>query len=148
MIKSDIVIDKITEENSNVNNYKLIIDLDINFDSQPEFILYFAEKLYLIKKYTPYISGFGWNSSFWIYVCIYIYIVCSIIGLWEFLKLNRLNNKIYQEKKMRNDLKDKQNINTANELKNRINTISIHDINTFRNFANNEDSAESEVGNN
>ena len=148
MIKSDIVIDKITEENSNINNYKLIIDLDINFDSQPEFILYFAEKLYLIKKYTPYISGFGWNSSFWIYVCIYIYIVCSIIGLWEFLKLNRLNNKIYQEKKMRNDLKDKQNINTANELKNRINTISIHDINTFRNFANNEDSAESEVGNN
>lgn len=100
MIKSDIVIDKSKDITRN-SHYKLIIDLDINNDSQPEFILYFENSLYLIKKYTPYLTGFGWDSSFWIYVCLYIFIVCSILGLWEFFKLNTLHNKISKEKLLR-----------------------------------------------
>lgn len=102
MLKSDVIVDKFKDVERD-STYKLIIDLDINYDTQPEFILYYENTLYLIKKYTPYLSGFGWNSAFWIYICIYIYIVCSVIGLYEFFKLNNLNNKISQEKLLRQE---------------------------------------------
>ena len=98
MGKNDIVIDKVKDFTRETNSYDLIIDLDINQDGYPEFILYYYNSLFMIKKYTPYISGFGWNANFWIFVCLYIYVICSIIGLYEFYKLSWLNNRIKEEK--------------------------------------------------
>ena len=98
MKKNTIVIDKVKDFTRESNSYDLIIDLDINKDGNPEFILYYLDSLFMIKKYTPYITGFGWNANFWIYVCLYIYVVCSFIGLYEFYKLSWLNNRIKEEK--------------------------------------------------
>lgn len=91
MTGNDVVVDKVKDFTKQGNEYDLIVDLDINNDGYPEFILYYEETLFLIKKYNPNLTGFGWNSSFWIYICIYVYVVCSVIGLIEFYKLSWLS---------------------------------------------------------
>lgn len=106
MEKNDVVVDKVKDFTRKDKSYELIIDLDINFDGHPEFILYYQNSLFLIKRYTPFLTGFGWNSNFWIYVCIYIYTVCSIIGLYEFFKLSTLNQKIRKEKLLKTEEED------------------------------------------
>ena len=94
MTKCDIVVDQ--QEQDDKLDYHFIIDIDINNDFYPEFIIYSGKDncLYWIKKYVPYLSGFGWNSNFWIYICIYIYIVSSFLGMYEFYRFKRLNDQI------------------------------------------------------
>lgn len=97
MTKCEIVIEK---QKESLNNYYMILDIDVNEDTFPEFILYSSKDttLYWIKKYVPYVTGFGWNSSFWIYMIVYIYLVSSIIGFFEFYKLKRLNDRMSSDK--------------------------------------------------
>ena len=101
MNKCEIVL-----ENSLFTNvdFSMLMDINVNNDSFPEFII-FSEKnssLFWIKKYIGYISGFGWDSNFWIYLMIYIYIVSSILGVYRFLILKNLkeeseNNKFVKK---------------------------------------------------
>lgn len=100
MTKCEIVIDK---EKDIGSSYYMLLDVDVNEDAYPEFILYSSQEktLYWIKKYVPYISGFGWNSSFWIYMMIYIYTVSSIVGFFEFYKLKRLKDRMSSTKLVR-----------------------------------------------
>lgn len=86
-------------------DFSMIMDINVNNDNFPEFII-FSEKnstLFWIKKYIGYISGFGWDSNFWIYLMIYIYIVSSILGIYRFLILRNLKaeseNKKFVKKK-------------------------------------------------
>lgn len=99
MTKCDIVVDQQNSDTLSLD-YHFIVDVDINGDLYPEFIIYSSRDtcLYWIKKYVPYLSGFGWNSNFWIYIIIYIYIVSSIVGMWEFYRLKKLNDQISMEK--------------------------------------------------
>ena len=94
MKKCDIVIDEDSE--LNINSYDFLMEIDINSDSNVELIIYTNEKssLYWLKKYVPFISGFGWNSDFWIYVILYIYLLSSIVGIFEFYKLKKLNDEL------------------------------------------------------
>lgn len=92
MVKCEIVI-----ENSLFakEDFTMITEINVNYDSFPEFIIY-SEKystLFWIKKYIGYISGFGWDSNFWIYLMIYIYIACSIVGVYRFWILKNLKEE-------------------------------------------------------
>lgn len=92
MAKCEIVL-----ENSLFNkiDFTTIMDMNVNNDDFPEFILY-SEKnatLFWIKKYIDYILGFGWNSNFWIYLMIYIYILSSIVGIYRFVILKNLKEE-------------------------------------------------------
>ena len=111
MKKCDIVIDQ--DSVLNVIQYDFLMDIDINSDSTVELIIYSNEKssLYWLKKYVPFISGFGWNSDFWIYVILYIYILSSIVGIFEFYKLKKLNDELSKNNLVKNE------INTDQELK-------------------------------
>lgn len=142
MVKADIIIDKSSkieleaindnekekEKNNNLNDekryYSMIVSTDINNDYFNEFILYSIDSLYLIKKYTPYISGFGWNSGFWIYICIYIYIISSIIGLCEFYKLSGLLKNINETEEFLSEKKSTYTVN--NQVKSNTNNLSVH----------------------
>jgi hypothetical protein len=98
MTKGVIVLDHLDDVHS--GDYNMIIDIDINNDTYPEFILYSIKnaKLYWMKKYVAYITGFGWDSNFWILLTIYIYIVSSVIGFYQFYKLKLLNDQIVNDK--------------------------------------------------
>lgn len=93
MRKSDIVIEHQIDQNE--TKYEMIVDIDVNNDTYPEFILYssYHSSLYWIKKYEPYFTSFGWEPSFWIYLMILIYIISSLIGLFEFYRLKKLNDE-------------------------------------------------------
>lgn len=100
--KCDIVLDKDDYNNTTMNDYYMLVDIDVNGDTFPEFIVYSSKQsnLYWIKKHEAYITGFGWNSSFWIYMIIYIYVVSSVIGFVEFYKLNKLHRRISSQKQI------------------------------------------------
>ena len=100
MHKCDIVLD----QTKNIV-YNMIMDIDINNDKYPEFIFYSENNnsLHWINKYKGYITGFGWNSNFWIYLIIYIYIVSSIVGFFQFYKLKMLNDRMNEEKLVPNN---------------------------------------------
>jgi hypothetical protein len=103
MKKCDIVL----ETSNSVFDYKFILDIDINVDGYPEFIIYSGEEttLYWIKKYVPYLSGIGWDSNFWIYMILYIYVVSSVVGLFEFYRLKKLNDQVSLEKLLKSGMK-------------------------------------------
>jgi hypothetical protein len=103
MKKCDIVVDQ--ESDSNTAKYDFLVDIDINSDSVVELIIYSNDKtsLYWVKKYVPFISGFGWNSDFWIYIILYIYILSSIVGIFEFYKLKKLNDELTQNNLVKNE---------------------------------------------
>jgi len=97
MIKCEIVI-----ENSLFlkNDFTMIMDINVNNDKFPEFIIYSDKNatLFWIKKYIGIISGFGWDSNFWIYLMIYIYIFSSIVGVYRFLILKNLKDENQSKK--------------------------------------------------
>jgi len=76
-------------------DFSMIMDINVNNDNFPEFIIFSEQNssLFWIKKYIGFISGFGWDSNFWIYLMIYIYIVSSILGIYRFLKLRNLKEE-------------------------------------------------------
>jgi hypothetical protein len=97
MKKGVIVLDHLDDH---IADYNMIIDIDINGDAYPEFILYSIKNasLYWMKKYVAYISGFGWDSNFWIILTIYIYIISSVVGFYQFYKLKLINDQIISDK--------------------------------------------------
>lgn len=105
MVKCNIVVDQQGADNS--LDYHFILDIDINNDDYPEFILYSSRdnSLYWIKKYEPNLTGFGWNSNFWIYLIVYIYFISSFIGMFEFYRLKKLNDKMAAEKLLKEENK-------------------------------------------
>lgn len=109
MRKCDVVIE--TQKNRNQTNYDMILDIDIlkSEDNYPEFILYSKKdsSLFYIKRYEPYISEFGWQSSFWIYLMIFIYGISSLIGFFEFYNLKKLNDE-YSSTKLLGEEEKKQ----------------------------------------
>lgn len=111
MIQCEIVIEKKKKE----LDYEFILDIDVNNDEYPEFILYssVSSSLYWIKKYIPYLTGFGWNSKFWIYLTLFIYILSSIVGIVEFFHLKRLNDQMIQEKLLKEEHSSGVNLYTT-----------------------------------
>jgi hypothetical protein len=97
MTKCVIVLD---HQKEGKIDYNMLMDIDINNDEYPEFIVYSTSStsLYWIKKHTGGLTGFGWNSNFWIYLMIYIYIVSSVVGFFQFYKLKTLNDRLNEEK--------------------------------------------------
>ncbi len=92
MVKCEIVV-----ENTLLleNDFTMIMEMDVNNDNYPEFIIWSENKstLFWIKRYIGFISGFGWDSNFWIYLMIYIYIFSSIIGVYRFWILKNLKEE-------------------------------------------------------
>lgn len=110
MDKCDIVL-----ENSLFTNvdFSMLMDINVNNDAFPEFII-FSEKnssLFWIKKYIGIISGFGWDSNFWIYLMIYIYIVSSILGVYRFVILKNLKEESENSKFVPNEVLNNNEIN-------------------------------------
>lgn len=98
-----------------LTTYDFITEVDLNEDALVEAIVYSESKstLFWMKQYEPFISGFGWNSQFWIYLIIYLYIVSSIVGIYEFLKLKRLNDEYVMEKSQDKFLKEEHERNVS-----------------------------------
>lgn len=126
MSKCEIVVEK--QEVTDSLNYDMIFDIDMNSDRFPEFIVYSIEEnsLFWIKKYTPYLTGFGWNSNFWIYIIIYIYIVSSVVGFYDFYNLKRLNDNRFKDKLMAGKSDNEVGNENNTERSNRFNEINLN----------------------
>jgi hypothetical protein len=118
MVKCDMVIedDKLSPEKK---TYDFITEIDVNEDNFIELIIYSnsLSSLYWMKQSEPFITSFGWNAKFWIYLIIFIYTASSIVGIYEFYKLKRLNDKFAQEKAL---LKEEQSGNASSYSDNQI----------------------------
>jgi hypothetical protein len=128
MTKCEIVVEK--QEVTDNLNYNMIFDIDMNSDRFPEFIVYSIEEnsLFWIKKYTPYLTGFGWNSNFWIYIIIYIYLVSSVVGFYDFYNLKRLNDKMFRDKLIAEKSDGEYDNDHNSNRSNRINEININSV--------------------
>ena len=96
MIKCDLFIEKLNEDNSN-NGYDIILDMDLNKDEYPEFILYsykFENMIYIQRTETN-ITQYGWSQAFWIYLMIGIYSMATLIGSIEFYRIKNINEKYF-----------------------------------------------------
>ena len=94
MTKCNIFIEKLDENNSK-NEYDLILDIDLNKDKYPEFLLYsykLQNMIYIQRKETN-ITQYGWSQSFWIYLMIGIYTLATAIGGIEFYRMKNVNEK-------------------------------------------------------
>ena len=94
MTKCNIFVEKLDENNSK-NEYDLILDIDLNKDKYPEFLLYsykLQNMIYIQRKETN-ITQYGWSQSFWIYLMIGIYTLATAIGGIEFYRMKNVNEK-------------------------------------------------------
>ena len=94
MTKCNIFIEKLDGDDSK-NEYDLILDIDLNKDKYPEFLLYsykFKNMIYIQRKETN-ITQYGWSQAFWIYLMIAIYTLATVIGGIEFYRLKNVNEK-------------------------------------------------------
>jgi hypothetical protein len=94
MKKCDIFVEKLDGGNSK-NKYDIILDIDVNNDKYPEFILYSykLKNMIYIQRQESIISQYGWSQAFWIYLMIGLYTVSTIIGGIEFYRLKKANDK-------------------------------------------------------
>jgi len=117
MQRCDVVVeeDKLTPT---IKSLDFITDLDVNDDSLLEVIIYSSTQtsLFWMKQYEPFISGFGWNSKFWIYIVLYVYTVSSIVGIYEFYKLKKLNDKYSKEKLLKEEVMAGNASNSENQI--------------------------------
>ena len=93
MKKCEIFIEKL---NGNaISEYDVILDIDLNKDKYPEFILYSykLQNMIYIQRSETEISQYGWSQAFWIYLMIGIYTMSTIIGGIEFFRLKNVNEK-------------------------------------------------------
>lgn len=114
-LKCNIFIEKLNGDDID-NDYDIIIDIDLNKDLYPEFIIYsynLQNMIYIQRKETI-LTQYGWSQSFWIYLMIGIYTMSTIIGGLEFYRLKNVNEKFsYQIKTSlinNEDYKKSQNI--------------------------------------
>jgi hypothetical protein len=93
-IKCDIFIEKLNGDDID-NEYDIIIDIDLNKDLYPEFIIYSykLENMIYIQRKETILTQYGWSQSFWIYLMIGIYTMSTIIGGLEFYRLKNVNEK-------------------------------------------------------
>ena len=94
MKKCEIFIEKYNG-NDIKSEYDLILDIDLNKDKYPEFILYSykSENMIYIQRKDTMISQYGWSQAFWIYLMIGIYTLATIVGGIEFYRLKNVNEK-------------------------------------------------------
>ena len=98
MTKCNIFIERL-DDNYSKNEYDLILDIDLNKDKYPEFLLYsykFQNMVYIQRKETN-ITQYGWSQSFWIYLMIGIYSVATFIGGLEFYRIKNVNEKYFNK---------------------------------------------------
>ena len=94
MIKCEIFIEKLKGVDIK-NDYDIILDIDLNKDLYPEFILYSykLENMIYIQRKEIILTEYGWSQAFWIYLMIGIYTISTIIGGIEFFRLKNANDK-------------------------------------------------------
>jgi hypothetical protein len=94
MKKCEIFIEKLNG-NDKKSEYDVILDIDLNKDKYPEFILYSykLENMIYIQRKETMISQYGWSQAFWIYLMIGIYTLATIVGGIEFYRLKNVNEK-------------------------------------------------------
>ena len=103
MVKCEIFIDKYNGNDMN-DIYDIILDIDLNNDNYPEFILYSykLEKMVYIQRIEILLKQYGWSQAFWIYLMIGIYTFSSIIGCIEFYRIKKINEN-YHNSLMNNE---------------------------------------------
>ena len=103
MSKCEIFIDKYNGNDMN-DAYDIILDIDLNNDNYPEFVLYSykLEKMIYIQRIEILLTQYGWSQAFWIYLMIGIYTFSSIIGGIEFYRIKNMNEK-YHNSLMNNE---------------------------------------------
>ena len=103
MVKCEIFIDKYKGNDMN-NGYDIILDIDLNNDAYPEFILYSYKykKMVYIQRNEIILTEYGWSQAFWIYLMIGIYVMSSITGGFEFFRIKNVNKK-YQDSLRNNE---------------------------------------------
>ena len=103
MVKCEIFIDKYNGNDMD-NEYDIILDIDLNSDNYPEFVLYSYkfQKMIYIQRYEILLTEYGWSQAFWIYLMIGIYTMSSIIGGIEFYRIKNKNEK-YHDSLMNNE---------------------------------------------
>ena len=96
MVKCEIFIDKYIG-NDMINAYDIILDIDLNKDNYPEFVLYSYKfkKMIYIQRNEILLTEYGWSQAFWIYLMIGIYTMSSIIGGIEFYRIKNINEKYH-----------------------------------------------------
>ena len=96
MIKCEIFIDKYNGNDMN-NEYDIILDIDLNNDNYPEFILYSfqKQKMIYIQRDEIILTEYGWSQAFWIYLMIGIYVMSTVAGGFEFYRVKTSNEKYY-----------------------------------------------------
>ena len=111
MIKCEIFIDKYKGNDMNTG-YDIILDIDLNNDDYPEFILYSYKykKMVYIQRNEIILTEYGWSQAFWIYLMIGIYVMSSITGGIEFFRIKNVNEKYLDSLKMNEEQKDPQEI--------------------------------------
>jgi len=111
MIKCEIFIDKYKGNDMNTG-YDIILDIDLNNDDYPEFILYSYKykKMAYIQRNEIILTEYGWSQAFWIYLMIGIYVMSSITGGIEFFRIKNVNEKYLDSLKMNEEQKDPQEI--------------------------------------
>ena len=111
MVKCEIFIDKYKGNDMNTG-YDIILDIDLNNDDYPEFILYSYKykKMVYIQRNEIILTEYGWSQAFWIYLMIGIYVMSSITGGIEFFRIKNVNEKYLDSLKMNEEQKDPQEI--------------------------------------
>ena len=111
MIKCEIFIDKYNGNDMN-SVYDIILDIDLNNDDYPEFILYSytLKKMIYIQRNEILLTQYGWSQAFWIYLMIGIYTMSSIIGGIEFYRIKNVNEKYHNSLMNNEDQKEPKEI--------------------------------------
>jgi len=111
MIKCEIFIDKYNTNETN-NEYDIILDIDLNNDDYPEFVLYSykMKRMVYLQRNEILLTEYGWSQAFWIYLMIGIYTMSTIIGGMEFYRIKFYNEKYHNSLMNNEDQKEPQEI--------------------------------------
>ena len=111
MVKCEIFIDKNNGNDMN-DSYDIILDIDLNNDNYPEFVLYSykQQKMIYMQRNEILLTQYGWSQAFWIYLMIGIYTMSSIIGGVEFYRIKNVNEKYHNSLMNNEEQKDSKQI--------------------------------------
>ena len=111
MVKCEIFIDKNNGNDMN-DSYDIILDIDLNNDNYPEFVLYSykQQKMIYMQRNEILLTQYGWSQAFWIYLKIGIYTMSSIIGGVEFYRIKNVNEKYHNSLMNNEEQKDSKQI--------------------------------------
>ena len=111
MVKCEIFIDK-NDGNDMNDSYDIILDIDLNNDNYPEFVLYSykQQKMIYMQRNEILLTQYGWSQAFWIYLMIGIYTMSSIIGGVEFYRIKNVNEKYHNSLMNNEEQKDSKQI--------------------------------------